>query len=253
VFDGIRHLGTFCGDGAYTLPINHKLNLGSNLLTIIPYASPSVQLSFKYKIDVSEHIWGLINPSEFRSKWKEGQSSRIFSKQSMHISYHFYHTYNSRNATHIERVNGKGTVQSMTLHIQTLHVTHIHMGMRNDLRNVCCRNVNGTAHEAAHVVSLRTFSFAIGITVYSTSKFHPVHTVPLSSRHNISVYKCEACHKSYTVIDFIPRHISSIQKPVSRSSLHNFFDHMLFFLPATNAQLYIMQQHATISVKQSAF
>ena len=113
MYENIWHLGTFCEDGTYTLPIGHKINLGSNILTIIPYAVSSlVDITFKYTIGMSRQKKGVINicdrnvqqrkqrpvfvTSNFNHS-SENIPNFIYEENLMHIFYYWFHIYYLRD------------------------------------------------------------------------------------------------------------------------------------------------------------
>ena len=63
IYDGYLHIGTFCDDGTYVLPIGHDVHLSNRQLTLILYTLHGTgQISLIYKVESDELIQGLVNP-----------------------------------------------------------------------------------------------------------------------------------------------------------------------------------------------
>ena len=66
VYDGFYHMGTFCGDGSFTLPIGKTLPLATSQLTLIEYSTPGKgKLSFSYTVDLVLVTSAIHNPCNF--------------------------------------------------------------------------------------------------------------------------------------------------------------------------------------------
>ena len=70
LLDGYKHIGTFCEDGTFTLPVDQDLYLQYNQLVLIEYSLPSIgQISFTYSIHYSETSKkGLFNPCTYATE-----------------------------------------------------------------------------------------------------------------------------------------------------------------------------------------
>ena len=63
ILDGYIHVGTFCEDGTYSLPIGHDLNFLTTEVSLIQYSVAGVgEVSFSVTISLSIDESGMINP-----------------------------------------------------------------------------------------------------------------------------------------------------------------------------------------------
>ena len=66
IYDGFYHMGTFCGDGSYTLPVGKALPLATSQLMLIEYSmSGKGELTFSYKVDLVQRTSAIHNPCNF--------------------------------------------------------------------------------------------------------------------------------------------------------------------------------------------
>ena len=66
VYDGFYHMGTFCEDGSFTLPVGKRLPLATSQLILIEYSTPGKgKVSFSYMVDIALHTSAIHNPCNF--------------------------------------------------------------------------------------------------------------------------------------------------------------------------------------------
>ena len=71
LFDSIFHLGTFCEDGTYSLPVDNTLHLSSNILVALVYGIPAYTYTFATITVAQSHIKGIINACD---RWQQQQT-----------------------------------------------------------------------------------------------------------------------------------------------------------------------------------
>ena len=124
LYDSHWHLGTFCGDGTYTLPVKQTFHLSTNILTIISYAVPAIDnIHFSYKLDVSSTTIGVINKCEISRAYILYAENFGLRFEMLRKKLYWYHHYQGQNT--ICNVSPKMYMgHSGTVEIKTTHLTH---------------------------------------------------------------------------------------------------------------------------------
>ena len=213
LYDGKVHLGTFCEDGTYTLPVNHKLHLYYNVLTIIAYAVPSVvNLWFTFKLTASAHTIGVINlcqneqkyDSKYQQYWPNYYPHVYNYNKDINLVFHWYHTYRL-TGSHCKLhspVKDRIDIETLCLEENLCAAAAATLSCANLRGRHCCPESEGcsmAAAAAAHTVTIE-------VVTYSSSKFHIKHSVILlkPGYKSILIFMCYTCQRSYTVLTATP-------------------------------------------------
>jgi hypothetical protein len=257
LYDSMHHLGTFCEDGTYTLPVNHKLNLGHNILTIIPYASTSLaSILFTFRLGVSMNTKGMINichsymqPPNDQSPWNNFEYGlNTTESPSKKIVYYWYHNYLSRNSyCTVEYWQWPWT--SNTAHIETLLLEKSSGVLKGiDLNPTYSQGemFGCPTDDAAHTVSVTTMAGLETSPIYESSQFLPKHHVPIQFISWMSVFLCDTCHNSYTVISISSPGLCYLQQPFTGNNTKFILpDHII---TTSHQTVYVMQKCGTIDI-----
>ena len=255
------HLGTFCGDGTYTLPVNHKITLGYNIFTVVPYSLPSVvAVQFMYTVGVSRESKGIINICEKYAQQTNNKMMNLmyfydFNRYQLtaekgKILYYWYHTYlTHRSACNLNLISDDLTYSANINRVLLTHKGHV-PPLNNKHLGIIGHAHGCTRVEALHAVSVYIaepkYNWVLNVTSQSSSSSA---TVPVDRHSVIAVSECDACRRSFTIIDIDLDTKCNTQRPVSPQYYETINPENTG--NKTNQQVYIMYKCGKLDIKES--
>jgi hypothetical protein len=157
LFDSYRHLGTFCEDGTYSLPVDHQLKMQSNIISFIPYGiAAHTHVIFTAELTMSAHK-GFINaePADYACDpclWFDSfhggvHGATLYDHYSMHsyngvpVEHFWFHSYNRKTFLQynlLQHINGYTQVTITQMGSNKVHGTYKVIGMDQDYINTSC-------------------------------------------------------------------------------------------------------------------